>query len=108
MEAVAHLNYKRSAPGRGRYISERDSSRERDCRLGIARNYTASTFRPNNEYWKRSPTEIIKGALPRGDGTLASAIGRAKEVAFSELREIARVAYLGLITCIGRGPAIKL
>ena len=51
MEAVAHENYKRSAPGRA--------------------------------------------------GILACAIGRANEVTVSELREIARVAYLGQITNIG-------
>ena len=68
----------------------------------------ASLFRPNNEYWKRSPIEIIRGALPRGDGTLASAIGRAKEVAFSEMREIAREAYLVQIRSIGSVCAQKL
>ena len=36
-------------------------------------------------------------------GILACAIGRTKEVAFSESREIARVAYLGQITIIGNG-----
>ena len=67
-----------------------------------------SIFRTNNEYWKRSPTEIMKGVLPGGDGILASTIGRAKEVAVSESREIARVAYLGQIKSIGCGRALKL
>ena len=50
----------------------------------------------------------MKGALPAGDGILASAIVREKEVAFSESREIARVEYLGQITTIGRGCEQKL
>ena len=67
-----------------------------------------SIFMPNNKYWMRSRTKIIKGALPGGDGILACVNGRANVVAVSESREIAPVAYLGQITCIARGPAIKL
>ena len=67
-----------------------------------------SIFRPNNEYWKRSRTKIIKGALPGGDGILACANGRANEVAVSESHEIATVAYLGQITSIANSPALKL
>ena len=62
----------------------------------------------NSEYWMRSHTKIIKGALLEGDGLLACVNGRANEVAVSESREIAPVAYLGQITSIARGPAIKL
>ena len=67
-----------------------------------------SLFRPNNEYWKRSRTKIIKGALLGGDSIFARVNERANEVAVSESREIARAAYLGLITSIGRGRAPKL
>ena len=41
-------------------------------------------------------------------GIFACTIARAKEVVVSELREIARVAYLGQITNIGSGRAGKL
>ena len=56
----------------------------------------------------RSRTEIIKGALPGGDGILACVDGRANVVAVSESREIALVAYLGQIMSIGCGRALKL
>ena len=52
-----------------------------------------SIFMPNNKYWMRSCTKIIKGALPGGDGILACPKGRANEVAVSESREIVLVAY---------------
>ena len=67
-----------------------------------------SLFRPNNEYWMRSRTKIIKGALLGGDSIFACPIGRGNEVAVSESRESARAAYLGLITIIGNGRALKL
>ena len=67
-----------------------------------------SIFRPKNEYWMRSRTKIIKGALPEGDGILAFVNGCANEVTFSESREIAWVAYLGQIMSIGCGRALKL
>ena len=44
------------------------------------------------ENYKRSTPERVR--------ILACAIGRAKEASISELREIARVAYLGQITNI--------
>ena len=47
--------------------------------------------------------ENINGALSGGDGIIACGYGRANEVADSESREIARVAYLGRITNIGSG-----
>ena len=56
----------------------------------------------------RSRTEIIKGALPGGDGILACPKGRANEVAVSESHEIAWVAYLCQIISIGCGRALKL
>ena len=56
----------------------------------------------------RSRTKIIKGALPGGDGILACVIGRANEVAVSESREIAWVAYFGQIMSIGCSRALKL
>ena len=56
----------------------------------------------------RSRTEIIKGALPGGDGILACVNGRANVVAVSESFEIALVAYLGQIMSIGCGRAVKL
>ena len=71
-------------------------------------NRMDSIFRPNNEYWKRSRAKSWKGALSGGVGILACANGHAKEVAFSESREIARVAYLGQITNIGSGRVRKL
>ena len=49
----------------------------------------------------RSRTEIIKGALPGGDGILACVNGRANVVAVSESHEIAQVPYLGQVTKIG-------
>ena len=67
-----------------------------------------SIFRPNNKYWMRSLTKIIKGALPGGDGILACVNGHANEVAVSESRQIALVAYLGQIMSIGCGRALKL
>ena len=67
-----------------------------------------SIFRPNNKYWMRSRTKIIKGALPGGDGILACVNGRANEVAVSELHEMAWVAYLGQIISIGCGHTLKL
>ena len=67
-----------------------------------------SIFRPNNEYWMRSRTKIINGALPEGDGILACVNGRANEVAVSESREIAWVAYLGQTMSIGCSCALKL
>ena len=69
---------------------------------------TGSIFRSNNEYWKGLSAQIIKVALPIRDGILASAIGRAKEVAFSESCDIVRVVYLGQITSIGSRRALKL
>ena len=56
----------------------------------------------------QSHTKIIKGGLPGGDGLLACENGRANEVAVSESREIATVAYLGQITSIANNPALKL
>ena len=56
----------------------------------------------------QSRTKIIKGALSGGGGILACVNGHANEVADSESREIARVAYLGQITNIGSGCAQKL
>ena len=67
-----------------------------------------SISRPNNEYWIRSHTKIINGALPEGDGVLACVNGRANEVAVSESREIAWVAYLGQTMSIGCSRALKL
>ena len=52
-----------------------------------------SIFLPNNECWMQSRNKIINGALPGGDGILACVNGRANEVAVSESREIALVAY---------------
>ena len=52
--------------------------------------------------------KIINGALSRGDGIVDCVKRRENEVAVSESREIARVAYLGQITCIGSGRARKL
>ena len=49
-----------------------------------------------------------KRSAPARVGILACSIGRAKEVAVSESHEIARVAYLGQITSIGRSRAQKL
>ena len=48
-----------------------------------------SIFVPNTEYWMCSRNKIIKGALPGGDGILASVNGRSNEVALSETHEIA-------------------
>ena len=56
----------------------------------------------------RSRTEIIKGALPGGDGILECVNGRANKVAVSESLEIAWVAYFGQIMSIGCGRALKL
>ena len=56
----------------------------------------------------RSRTKIINGALPEGDGILACVKGRANEVAVSESREIAWVAYLGQTMSIGYSRALKL
>ena len=67
-----------------------------------------SLFRPTNEYWKRSRFKIIKGAHPGRDGILACVNGCENEIAVLESREIARVAYLGLITSIGSGRALNL
>ena len=67
-----------------------------------------SIFRPNSECWIRSRTEIINGALLGGDGILACVNGSANEVAVSETREIAWVAYSGQIMCVGCGRALKL
>ena len=86
----------------------RDLVREKDYRLRITRNRTSSVFQPNNEYWKRSHSKSMKGALPGGDRILACVNGRENEVAHSELREIAWLAYLGIITSIGSGRALKL
>ena len=72
------------------------------------RNPTGSIFRPNNEYWKRARTKIIKVALPIRDGIFVCVNGRANEDAVSESREIARVAYFGQITSIGSSRALKL
>ena len=79
----------------GQYISMCEWAGECGCRLGIARNRTGSIFRPNNKYWKQSRAKIIKGVLPGMDGILACVNGRANKVAFSESREIVRLAYLG-------------
>ena len=67
-----------------------------------------SIFRPNNEYWMRSRSKIIKGALLGGDGISVCVNGSANEVAVSQSREIAWVAYLGQIMSIGSGRALKL
>ena len=56
-------------------------------------------------YWKWSRAKIINGALSGGDGIRACPTGYANEVADSESREIARVAYLGPITYIGSDRA---
>ena len=69
--------------------------REIGWRLRFARNRMGSIFRPNNEYWKWL------------HAILACAIVRAKKVAVSESREIARVAYLAQITNIGSGRGRK-
>ena len=45
--------------------------------------------------------ENFKRSVPGGSRILARAIARTKRVAVSELRKIARVAYLGQITIIG-------
>ena len=47
--------------------------------------------------------ENDKSSTPGRAGILARAMGCAKNVAISESREIARVAYLGQITNIGSG-----
>ena len=57
---------------------------------------------------KRSRAKIIIGPPSGGDGIIACGNGRANEVAVSESREIAHVAYLGQITFIGSGRARKL
>ena len=49
--------------------------------------------------------ENYKRSVPERAGILAHAIPHEKRVAVSELREIARVAYLGQITNIGSGRA---
>ena len=72
------------------------------------RNRTRSKFRSNNEYWKRLRAQIIKVGLPRRDGIFVCVNGCANEGAVSESREIARVEYLGQITSIGSGRALKL
>ena len=51
---------------------------------------------------------MINGGLSGVDGISAGGNGRANEVADSESREIARVAYFGQITYIGSGRARKL
>ena len=63
---------------------------------------------PNNNYLKGLRAKIRKGALPVWDCILVCVNGRENEVAVSELREIAWLAYLGLITSIGSGRALKL
>ena len=65
-------------------------TRENSCSLRIVRNRTGSIIRPNNEYWKRSHANILKGALP--GGRVISVHARAKKVAVSEMPEIALVA----------------
>ena len=67
-----------------------------------------SIFKPNNEYWMRSRTKIIKGALAGGDGILACVNGSANEVAVSESPEIEWIAYLGQIMSNGWSRALKL
>ena len=67
-----------------------------------------SIFRPNNEYWMRSRSKIIKGALLGGDGISVCVNGSANEVAVSESPEIEWIAYLGQIMSIGCGRALKL
>ena len=67
-----------------------------------------SIFMPNNDNWMRSRSKIIKGGLLGGDGISAYVNGRANEVAVSQSREIAWVAYLGQIMSIGCGRALKL
>ena len=67
-----------------------------------------SIFRLIKEYWKGLCAKIIKGAHPIRDGILVCVDGRANEVALSESREIARVAYFGQITSIGSSRALKL
>ena len=67
-----------------------------------------SIFRPNNEYWMRSRSKIIKGALLGGVGILACVNASANEVAVSESREIVLVAYFGQIVSVGCGRALKL
>ena len=52
--------------------------------------------------------QIIKVALPIRDGIFVCVNRRANEVAVSESREIARVAYLGQIKSIGSGRALIL
>ena len=56
----------------------------------------------------RSRTKIIKGALPGVDRLFACVNDRANEVAVLESRKIAPVAYLGQMTSIGSGRALKL
>ena len=67
-----------------------------------------SIFRPNNEYWMQLRTKIIKGAHLGGNGILACVNGSANEVAVSQSREIAWVAYLGQTMSIGYSRALKL
>ena len=72
------------------------------------RNRTGSIFRPKKGYWKLSHAKITKGAIPGGEGILASADGRANGVAVSESREIERVAHLGQIKVLGTRRSRKL
>ena len=59
-------------------------------------------------YWNHSHAKIINGELYGGHGIVARTKGCANQVALSESREIARVAYLGQITYIESGRARKL
>ena len=52
--------------------------------------------------------ENYKWSAPGRDGIIAYAIARAKKIAVSKLREIARVTNLGQRTIIGSGRARKL
>ena len=52
--------------------------------------------------------ENCKRCAPERAGILACVIGHGKDVAVSELYEIAWVAYLGQIMNIGSGRARKL
>ena len=92
----------------GRDISERGCLREWGCGVGIARIRSGSIFSSNIDYCKWSRVKIAKGAIPGGDGILATADVRANGVAVSESREIERVPYLGQIKGIGTGRARKL
>ena len=92
----------------GRDISMREWARGKCCCLEIDRNYTGSIFTLNNEYWKRSRTKTIKGALLGGPEYLTCAIGSAETVAVSESSRIAWVEDLGKITNVGSSHARKL